>query len=457
MTPAVHAIVAASPVSGPALDRTLVSVAGLAVAVTAFLVLRRMPRTAVGVWIAVLCFVPIWIGLGIGFNGNYYLPAVTAMALLATVALLPVHGYRFGMMDGLVALLVVFALASLITENAGIALGFAFSLFTYFVAGYVFGRVAALRVDPTWIYGAVGVAFTVVSVLTLIEFFAHWNPFVAITANNSMYSIWGTIQERGGVARAEGAFGHSIALGSSLAIAIPLTLAARFPLLVRAAMVLLMLSATVLTFSRIGMIGALLGLLLSILFMRDAISRRARIVLTSSIIAVAALLFPLVTTVFDDAGAEATGSADYRGDLLSLIGSMNPVGVADSARRDSTGQVYFGNFRSIDSQLILTGLSSGFLALLLVVVALAIGIILVVTRRATPATIAVVAQIPALATVALITQYSIFLWVAVGIAATTQHLKPTAAEATLLAPQNRFRPAAEPVAETARLRERSAR
>ncbi|MDR6971734.1 hypothetical protein [Leifsonia shinshuensis] len=460
MTVAFRALLVSSSLSGPAVDRTLVSVAGLTVAVAAFLVLRRMPRTAVGVWIGVLCFVPIWIGLGIGFNGNYYLPAVTGMALLATVALLPAHGYRFGMMDGLVALLIVFAIASLLTENAGIALGFAFSLGTYFVAGYVFGRVAGLRVDPAWIYGAVAIAFSIVSVLAIIEFFGGWNPFVTIKAGNSMYAIWGTIQERGGVARAEGAFGHSIALGSSLAIAIPLTLAARFPLLLRAAMVLLMLFATVLTFSRIGMIGALLGLFLSILFMRDAISRRARIVLTSAIVVVSLLVFPLVTTVFDDAGSEASGSADYRGDLLSLIGSMNVVGVADSARKDSTGQVYFGDFRSIDSQLILTGLSSGVIALLLVVAALVAGIVLVISRRATPATIAVVAQIPALATVALITQYSVFLWVAIGLAATTQHFRPSVAAGTLLVSQHHRRqevPAGLPAAVPVPSRERSAR
>ncbi|MGH1525252.1 hypothetical protein ACRAWC_14895 [Leifsonia sp. L25] len=411
-------------VTGPVLDRTLVTVAGVGVAVFGFLALRRMPRTAVATWIVVLCFVPVWIGLSLGFNGNYYLPAVSGLAMLVSVALLPVRGFRFGIVDGLIVLLVVCAAASLLSENPGIALGFAFALVTYLLAGYILGRIAPLRVEPTWIYGAVAVTFTVVSALVLLEYFAHWNPFVLIKVANSLYATWGGIQERGGVARAEGAFGHSIALGSSLAIAVPLTLAARFPMVVRAGMVLLMLGATVFTFSRIGMIGALLGLLLSILFMRDAISRRARIILTSAIAAVAAVLFPLVITVFDDAGAEAAGSANYRGDLVSLVGSMNLIGVADSARKDSTGQVYFGNFRSIDSQLILTGLSSGVIALALIVAALLIGIFLVVTRRASAPTIAVVAQIPALATVALITQYSVFLLFAVGMAAAVQHARP---------------------------------
>lgn len=412
--------IAHAAISGPTLDRTLVAAASLIAGVAAFFVLRRSPKLAVAVWIVVLCFVPVWVGLGIGFNGNYYLPAASAAALLIIVALLPIHSFRFSLLDGLVLMLVVFGLTSLLAESPTIAIGFAFSLVTYFIIGYVLGRLAPLRVDPRWIYGAIAIAFSVVSVFVVIEFFAGWNPFVLIRVNNSMFSIWGTLQERGGILRAEGAFGHSIALGSSLAIAIPLTLAARFPLLLRGAMVLLMLFATVLTFSRVGMIGALLGLVLSIVFMRDAISRRSRIILTTCIAIVSAVLFPLVTTVFDDAGAEAAGSAAYRSDLLSLLGSMNIVGVADSARRDSTGQVYFGNFRSIDSQLILTGLSSGLIALGMIVVALAVGIVLVVIRRATPATIAVVAQIPALATVALITQYSVFLWFAVGLAASTQ-------------------------------------
>lgn len=431
----------AASVSGPTVDHSLVAAAGIVAAVAAFIVLRRSPKLAVAVWIVVLCFVPVWIGLGIGFNGNYYLPAVSAAALLVIVALLPIRSFHFSLLDALMIMLVVFALASLLTEDPGIALGFAFSLFTYFVVGYVLGRVAPLRVDPTWIYGAIGIAFTVVSILAIIEFFASWNPFVLIRVSNSMYTTWGTLQSRGGVLRAEGAFGHSIALGSSVALAVPLTLAARFPLFVRGAMVLLMLVATVFTFSRIGMIGALLGLVLSIIFMRDAITRRSRVILTTSLVIVSAVLIPFVLTVFNDAGTEATGSAAYRGDLLSLLGSMNLVGVADSATKDATGQVYFGNFQSIDSQLILTGLSSGLIALILIVVALVVGIVLVITRRATAPTIAVVAQIPAFATVALITQYSAFVWFVIGLAASTQLIlrgrgaQGQTGDATLLTPR----------------------
>lgn len=417
--------------SGALVDRMLLLAVALGVAVLGFLVLRRAPRLAVASWIVVLCFVPIWLGFGIGFNGNYYLPPATAAALLVVAALLPVRRFRLSWMDALMTLVVVAALASILAGNAGIALGAAIIVVTYFVAGYVVGRIAPLRVDPAWVHGAIAVCFTIVAVLAIVEGLTHWNPFVLIKSGNSLYSIWGTIQERGGVPRAEGAFGHSIALGASLAMAVPITLAAPFRLWVRGLMVLTMLVATVYTFSRIGMICALLGVALSVLFMRDAISRRARIAITTAVVLASVVVFPLVSAVFDDAGSEASNSADYRGDLVSLFGTMNLVGVAGSAQKNSAGSLYFGNFRSIDSQLILTGLTNGIIVLIAIAVALAFGILLVLRGKASPATIALVAQIPAFATVALITQYSIFVWFVAGLAATTQ-LAPDASRPLVL-------------------------
>ncbi|MFE4950625.1 hypothetical protein ACFQ9V_11030 [Leifsonia sp. NPDC056665] len=436
---------AAGPLNAPALDKTLVICVGVAVAVLGFVVLRRYPKLAVVAWILSICFVPIWLGFGIGFNGNYYIPPATAAALLVVVALLPTPRFRLSWLDGLMTLVVVCAACSLFTGNAGIAFSSVILVVTYFLAGYAVGRIAPLRVDPLWVHGAIAVCFTGVALLTIVEGLTHFNPFVLIKANNSLYAAWGSIQSRGGVPRAEGAFGHSIALGASLALAIPITLASPFRLWMRIGMSFLMLLATVFTYSRIGMICAVLGVLLSVLFMRDAISRRARIAIVAIVAIAGAVLFPAIITVFDDAGAEATDSANYRGDLLSLFGTMNPIGVATSAEKNSAGVLYFGNFHSIDSQLILTGLTNGLIVLAAVVVALLLGILLVLRGKATAATIALVAQIPALATVALITQYSIFVWFVVGLAATTQ-LAPHALRAGVLDSPRRL-PEPSPAAE----------
>jgi hypothetical protein len=405
---------------GPELDRTLLALAGFAVAVCAFLLARRVPRLAFVGAIAVICFVPIWIGVAIGFNGNLFVPLAVVTALATSVAMLPLPRFQLSPMDGMLAFLLVVAGSALLTGNTTIALSFLITPFTYFVSGYALGRLGASRIPASWVHGAIAVAFSLVAVLAIVEFVAEWNPFVGIKSGNSLFAAWGGLQERGGVFRAEGAFGHSIALSSSLALAIPLTLASNFRFAIRLAMVGVMLVGTAFTFSRIGIISALLGLVLSLLFMRKTITTRMRVLTTSVAVAVAVAVFPIVDTVFAEAGAEAVNSAEYRANLLSLMRHMNFIGVSDLVRRSSSGELYFESFQSIDSQLILTGLTNGVLALAAIVAILLAALVLVLRGKATPATIAIVAQIPAFTSVALITQYSIFLWVVVGIAATAQ-------------------------------------
>lgn len=407
-------------ISGPLVDRSLLVLLGVAGVAIVFVVLRRSAKWALGIWLAVICFVPVWIGFNLGVSGNLYVPIASGIALIVIVTLIPGGRFRFTLADGLVLLLVVVSAVATAVTNSSVALSFLLSLTIYFVVGYVLGRLAPHRIDLHWIYGAVGVIFTVVAVLAIVESISGRNLFVNLHAANPQFTLWSALQYRGGALRAEGAFGHSIALGCSLAIAIPLTLASRLPSWVRTLMVLIMLVATTLTFSRVGILGAILGLALSILFLRDGLTRRMRMVLATGGATAMLVLFPVIGAVLTAAGSEASGSAAYRGDLLSLIDQMKPIGVANSARKSADGQIYFGNFRSIDSQLILTGLSGGTIVLAAIVVALLAAIVLVLAGKGSAATIAIVAQIPAFATVALITQYSIFVWFIIGLAVTSQ-------------------------------------
>lgn len=404
-------------INGEVADRfILVALLG-AVVVLAILVLRRSPKLTLITVLSGICFVPVWIG---GQFGSINVPVAAGVCLLAIASLIPIRYFHLSPMDAVVLLLVAIGVVSLVLGNPGVSLSALVKIVVYFVVGYVFGRIVLSRVDAFWVYGAFSVVMTVVSVLAIIEFATGWNPFLEFRSSNNLYSIWGVVQERGGLIRSEGAFGHSIALGSSLAMTIPLAIASRFALPARAAMVTMMLGATVTTFSRVAILSAALSLIISIGFLRGALSVRARVGLATGLAIVAAVAAPSVATVFDDAGTEAAGSAEYRGDLLSLVDRMAFIGVSSAARTASTGELFFGDFMSIDSELILTGLLTGTLMLGVVIVALLVGVLLVLRRRATAPTIAIVAQIPALATVALITQYSVFLWVLVGIAATSQ-------------------------------------
>ena len=255
--------------TGTSVDHLMIQVLGVVAAIVLLIVLRRAPRLSVSLWLTVLCLVPIWIGIGVGFNGNLFLPAVSAVGVVVIAALLPVPGYRLVPADAFLLILLIIGAMGIFGGNSSIAFATLVTMVSYFAIGYVVGRVASLRVSAAWLSGAIAIAFTVVGALAVIEFVTRFNPFVLLHTSNGLYSVWGTIQIRGGVPRAEAAFGHSIALGCSLALAIPFAIAAPFRLWLKVAMVSIMLAGCVVSFSRTAMLCAAIALVLSVFFARD--------------------------------------------------------------------------------------------------------------------------------------------------------------------------------------------
>jgi hypothetical protein len=400
-------------VAGASVDQMSIEVAAvLALAVTTLMV-RRAPRLGLAVWLAVVCFVPVWMGATV----KVYLPPATAIGFLVVASHRP-NVRTLVLADvAVVSLLAACVLPFVVGASV---LSAAFVAFAHWGLGFSLGRLLPGSVDLEWTYRCLALILTVVSALALLEFTLAWNPFVHLHASNSLFSSWSPLQERGGVLRAEGAFGHSIALSSSIALAIPVTLASTFSLRSRVLMTTCMLAAAVVTFSRTGMLCAALALAMSVMFLRDGLSARLRILIVAALGIVAAAVLPLVQGTFAAAGAEASGSAEYRAHLTSLIPDMSLFGQASNAHHTPSGELYFGNFRSIDSAVILLGLTYGALALAFAIGLLVTAVAAVVRGRATPPTIAVVAQIPSLATVALITQYAILFWFFVGLAICSQ-------------------------------------
>jgi hypothetical protein len=277
------------------------------------------------------------------------------------------------------------------------------------------------------VHGAIAVAFTVVSVFALVEFVTHWNPFVLVPGSDSLHATWAPIQDRGGRARAEGAFGHSIALGACLAMAVPITLTSPFRTWLRMAMAVLMLGASVVTFSRIGLVTAVLGVVLAVLFLRSGLPARVRAAVVGGLVVVAAASASLVSEVFTAAGTEAADSAGYRLSLLNLVHDLVPFGYSSGAYRLASGQLVLANIpsadgilHSIDNALLLFGLTYGWVPMVVVLAGLLAAVGCVLVRWVTAPTIALVAQIPAFATVALITQYSTVTWFVAGLAVFSQ-------------------------------------
>ncbi len=397
-------------ISGPSTDRLTLLVCGAAAVVMGMLVMRARPKVAVVLWFLVVCFVPTWIEAKV----VVLVPPTTLAAVTILVALTPVLRGRLTVVDGAVGMLFV---ACLLPSVIGV--GSAASLFAVlmrWMVPFLLGRLIVGKVSSDWIYRCAGVLFSGVAVLAIAEFVTKVNPFVSLRTDNVDYRTWSPLQERGGLQRVEGAFGHSIALGASMALVLPLILASTFRARIKVAMVSVILVAEVLTFSRIGIVCSVLALVLFVGFSKRGLTVRERRLAIGALVVGAVAAGPLLLANFQRAGSEASLSAGYRAQLTDLLADINIIGLASNQHRTPTGDIYFGGFQSIDNALILIGLTYGYLALVLAVLLLAALGVTVLRRRGNPPMIALAAQIPAVATVALITQYEMFLWFVVGLA-----------------------------------------
>ncbi len=380
-------------------------------------VVRRWPKAGVLAALLVIGFVPIWVGVEV----VVFVPMASAVAGVVALALATRRVPLWSFADLVLAFLFVSALAPLAIGR--LSLASAFGVVSVWVTGYLLGRLAYGQAGREWVYGCVAAVFAVVAVLAVVEFATGWHGLASWGPANSAKVAWGTIQGRGGLERSEGAFGHSIALGASLAIAAALAVEARFRPVVRLLLIALASVGAAVTLSRTGLVCLGLGLLLGLVFLRSPAARELRRGLAVLLVVAAATLTPFVLGVLADAGAEAARSAGYRGNLLSLLPYVDLLGSSPAMQRSATGTLYFGGFQSIDSQLVLFGLSYGWLTLVWVLALLAMATVTVLVGRGNAAMVAVVAQVPALMTVALITQYALLVWFTVGlsVAAYAEH------------------------------------
>ncbi|MGN8553064.1 UNVERIFIED_CONTAM: hypothetical protein OHV15_10815 [Microbacterium sp. SLM126] len=379
------------------------------------LLIRRHPRWGMALWTVALFFTPIWLGAS---ASGVFVSGLTAMTVIAIISGISPN-LRWSNVDTvMVVLLLVILLAYAV---GGSILGHVQDSVVMWFLPYVWGRIVLARVTEDWVAACIATAAIAASLLGLVEFLTSQNLFLLLPGSSS--SIWGVLQVRGGLLRVEGAFGHSIALGGALAISAAFVLAVRWRPWVRVAALVVVGAATVLTFSRLGIIGFALTLVLGVLLLGAYAGRGLRITVLSILVVGAAAVVPTILDVFGAAGSEAEGSADYRVDLLGLTNSMVVLGISPDREVLATGEDYWAGFRSIDSALLLIGLRFGLLPLGVVLVLLAILVGSVVIGRATPASVALVAQIPAFATVALITQYAAFVWFAAGLAVSAYALR----------------------------------
>jgi hypothetical protein len=395
----------------------LTGIAGV-LAILLVIALRKYPTAGFCLWAFTLCFVPIWVGVG----SSLFFPGLVLLSALTVVAWAGKPTGNISAVDVAVLVIAILYWVAFLLGMERISDGF--TMFAYWILAYTMGRLAPVRVSVTMVYKILTIAFAAVAVLALVEFFTGENVFVKLfSSSNAQFRAWGAIQPRGGLLRAEGAFGHSIALGACLGLAMPMAVAARLPFWVRMLVVAVILGAATVTFSRTGIIVACISLVLTVVCLPSGLTLRNRLAFLALLAGAAAAAFPLLAETFLKAGEEASGSAAYRANLFELVPHMRFLGVAEVFQVLPDGAAYFGQFRSIDSALILFGLSYGLIPLAAIAALLVAAAALTLRRRATPPTIALISQLPSLTTVALITQYSFFLWFVCGLAVSTQMIQ----------------------------------
>ncbi|MEW1835200.1 hypothetical protein [Microbacterium sp. NPDC079995] len=384
-------------------------VTALVAAGIAAMFLVRAPHASLAVWVLAAFFLPIWVGLNVGF----YMSGIT----LLTLGLVVLHGGRFRLAAPDAFMLLFVGLVVLLFAARQVELSHLVSGVLELVLPYFWGRIIYERVGSRPITGWIAGAAVAVGVLAVIEFLTGSNLFIGIPGYGPLQATWGTLQPRAGFLRAEGAFGHSIALGGALAMSAAFVLAARATTWMKAVGLTVVGVAVVFTFSRIGIITFVLTVVLSILVLRG-VGASIRW-LTAGLLGVGLfILVPFLDTVFLDAGSEAGGSADYRGSLTVLLSQVQPIGGATGWGDLVVGDDYLGNFTaSTDNAFISLLLRYGYIptAALFAVYVGAV-IVAVTSKRMSPASVAILAQLPGLFAVAFITQYGILLWFIVGVA-----------------------------------------
>lgn len=389
----------------------LLAVGGIAAVAIVVFVLRLLPRTAFVVWACVLFFVPLWVGVNVGFYWAA-ITLLTALMIIVNWSVVPLRAADAWVVAFVIVIVGLYGFGTVDLASLVAAL-------LEWVIPYLWGRVVLARIGAEWVTSTIAVVATVAAVLGIVEFFTSFNPFVLIPGSGVVYDTWSPLQERGGVLRVEGAFGHSIALGAALAMSSAFVVATKWRLIPKIGGVVILAVATVLTFSRAGQLTLVLTLVLST-FLIVGVSRKFRISVVVAGVIGTAIAIPIIDSVFGAAGEEAGGSADYRTDLLVLLQQVQLFGNPGDWHSLVSGDYYLGYFaRSVDNALVLTLLRYGYVPTLLIMAALVCAAIMTVRRSTrSPASIAVVGQLPSLVVVALITQYSMFLWFCVGLAIT---------------------------------------
>lgn len=367
------------------------------------------PHSAFVLWLLSICMLPFWAGI----RYFAYIPPSSLVGIAVLLGILVRKRSRLNTWD--YSALYFFAFVAALGIVGASLPGHAVSVLSQWALSYVIGRYLVEQVGREFAFSAIAVIFTAVAVLVLFEFSLGWNPYYATNSGLGQFAEIGEAQERGGIIRAEWAFGHSIALSNSLALAIPIILGSSLKTPVRLASVAVVCVAGLLTFSRSGIISILLAVLLAICVGKQQITRKIKFLIVAALCVVAVVAYPYMVQVFESASEETSRSAEHRLAIFDLFPYINPFGVAEDYSETSSGVFNWHGVISIDNAFLRIAVNFGFIPAAVSIMYFAIIATKMVSSRENLAWLALLAISPALFTVALITQFGSLVWFFVGL------------------------------------------
>lgn len=363
----------------------------------------RISRRLLTAWMVSVVMVPTWVNIDAGVT----IPIQCILGLIA-VAIAFSSGVRVRLTK-LDLYFAAFLLVGLATASVGEAdWAWWAQIFVRMGIPFLTARVLISSAGLSYTVNLITVTFGLVALLALVEVLTAWHPYTEWQTSSLEYTTWSGIQVRAGRDRSEWAFGHSIALGGSLVLAIPFVMRSKYSALTKTGILALIIAGLAATGSRGALISGALttGLVLLYGVKNHAIRT---IALTISLVGMV-LLIPVVDELISsqaEANLEQRTSIDYRQNIYTLYFSEIRW-LGQSAVAQQTG--------SIDSTILHFGLQFGWLMLIVILMPLIASALRLITGHASIAEIALIGQVPLFATVALITQYQFMTAIVIAIA-----------------------------------------
>jgi hypothetical protein len=404
-------VVGAAGLAIAAVEITPAVIAAPVVLLVGYVAIGR-PRFALASWLALVCVTPHW--LSIRFQATF--PPASLVALLLVPALLACKPPRWRSAD-----LIAFGILGAYTAAFFIHDAPRPYFFAALVQGalpYLLARTLIPKAGEQWCARLIATVGAFLAAWAIVEYLGDWHPFVGLYPGSSEAN-WSAIQYRGGHARSEAAFGHAISLGAALAMSAPFILSTTWSGRTKLALTALVALGILFTGSRGPTIALAVGLALTLLFYRGpALKRGQRAVMTVVGVAGGVIMASALSSRLAASSEEASDSANYRGALYDFVlRDVHPLARADHLSILPTGGFEWRTvFHSIDSTFISTALIFGWLPIAIFAAGMVALLMKVAVGRGNAAEIALLAQLPVLATVALITQYYALIWFLAGAA-----------------------------------------